>query len=135
MAPIQNLPYAFLARRQDDPPCPPDSHMTDAGCSGFEDSWPWNGTEEVTSTTSWYAPASATTTTSAWTGEGTGWYDPSNDNGNGGGSGEVGEGWYTGVQPVKSESDYKLAGVPVYAWIMLFAAIVLSTCVAFFFFA
>lgn len=107
MAPISKLIGSFVAHRRGD--CPIDSHMTDSGCSGFEESWPWNGAElESESDAEWIEPTTTSQPEPIWT-------EPS--------------------AGVKSESDYKLAGVPVFVWIMLFTAIVTVACVAFFFFA
>jgi hypothetical protein len=89
--------------------------MTESGCSGFEESWPWTHDDST---------SPQPETQPEWTE--TEWHGPSTNGA---------DGTWTGSAPVKVESDYKLAGVPVYAWIILFTAIIVATCVAFFFFA
>ena len=133
MAPIPNLPGSVIVDRQYSyPPCPPDSHMTERGCSGFEESWPWTydpsttlqpgtGFQPEETETEWHDPS-----TSPQSEPETVWHDPSTD--------DAGGPW-VGSTPIKVESDYKLAGVPVFVWVMLFTAIVAAACVAFFFFA
>lgn len=85
--------------------------MTEDGCSGFEETWPYGEETYPDGTTietipTWEQPESLDP--NAWTGI---------------------------AEPTKVESDYKLAGVPVFAWIMLITAIVAVFCVGFYYFA
>jgi hypothetical protein len=133
MAPISNLPGSVIVDRQYSyPPCPADSHMTERGCSGFEESWPWTydpsttlqpetGFQPEGTETEWHDPSTSTQSEPEPV-----WHDPSQD--------DAGGPW-VGSTPIKVESDYKLAGVPLFVWVMLFTAIVAAACVAFFFFA
>jgi len=111
MAPIAKLLQAARFFRRSEEPCPVDSHMTENGCSGFEETWPYREEAYPDSTTTETIPT---------------WEQPES----------IDPDTWTGIaEPIKVESGYKLAGVPVFAWIMLITAIVAVFCVGFYYFA